>query len=80
MLADGSALASWIEQVEQRSQFRLRRIHGDGRADAPITVAGLESGRGSGYPRIAVNGSELTAAWVEREGSRRVRTAAMTIR
>jgi hypothetical protein len=80
LLPDGSAIAGYIEQVEQRSQFRLRRIHGDGRTEAPITVAGLESGRASGYPRIAVNGSELTAAWVDREGSRRVRTAAMTIR
>jgi hypothetical protein len=80
LLPDGSAVAGYIEQEGQRSHFRIRRVRVDGAADAPITVAGLESGRASGYPRIAVNGSELTAAWVEREGSRRVKTAAMTIR
>jgi hypothetical protein len=80
LLADGSALAGYIEQVDQRSQFRIRRVRGNGTADAPITVAGLESGRASGYPRIAVNGGEVTAAWVERDGLRRVQTASLTVR
>ena len=48
-----------IEQIEQRSQFRIRRVHADGRSDAATTVAGLDAGRASGYPRIAVSGGEL---------------------
>lgn len=80
LLADGSALAGYIEQIDQRSQFRIRRVRANGTADAPITVAGLESGRASGYPRIAVNGGDVTAAWVERDGLRRVQTASLTVR
>jgi len=61
----GAAVATWIEFAEQRSQFRARRIGRDGSRSAPVTIAGLASGRASGYPRMAMTGRELVFAWTE---------------
>jgi hypothetical protein len=38
-------------------------------------VAGVDAGRTSGYPRIALHGNEIVVAWIERVGTPRVRTA-----
>jgi hypothetical protein len=76
LLPDGSALASWIEFTDARAQFRVRRVHPDGRRTPSVTVAGLEGNRASGYPRLAVRGSEATFAWTEAsEAGSQVRTA-----
>jgi hypothetical protein len=75
LLADGSAAASYIEHVDGRGQFRVRRIRPGGARSAPITIANIDSSRSSGYPRIAVHDGELTAAWVERAATRGVQTA-----
>jgi hypothetical protein len=63
MLPDGSAVATWIEFADQRAQFRMRRIDRSGTKSAPITVAGIEGNRASGYPRVALHGDELVFAW-----------------
>lgn len=66
LLPDGSAVASYVEHADGRARFNIRRIDRAGRRSNPITVAGIEDGRASGYPRIAVHGNELVFAWVER--------------
>ena len=73
----GAAVATWIEFAEQRSQFRARRIGRDGSRSAPVTIAGLASGRASGYPRMAMTGRELVFAWTESGagGAMQVKTA-----
>lgn len=78
MLADGSALATWIEFSDQRAQFRARRIARNGTRSAPITVAGIAGSRSSGYPRAAVANGEVVFAWTESAdgGGLRVQTAA----
>lgn len=65
MLEDGSAVASWIEFANQRSQFRIRRIDRAGAKSAAITVGAEEGARPSGYPRVARAGNELVFAWTE---------------
>jgi len=72
-----AAVATWIEFAEQRSQFRARRIGRDGTRSAPVTIAGLASGRASGYPRMALNSRELVFAWTESGagGAMQVKTA-----
>ena len=79
LLADGSALASYIEYAGGRAQFRVRRIEPSGARSEAVIVAGIDSGRTSGYPRIARSGDELIFAWVERDGDARVRTAAARV-
>ena len=75
LLPDGSAAASWIEVDEDRAQFRVRRVEPSGKKSAAISVAGIENGRTSGYPRLAFANGELLFAWTARQGTGRVLTA-----
>ncbi|HSC29957.1 MAG TPA: hypothetical protein VLD67_21940, partial [Vicinamibacterales bacterium] len=76
LLEDGSAAASWIEFAKERAEFRVRRVEPSGAKSPAVSIAGIDSGRTSGYPRLAANGNELLFAWTEREaGTLRVRTA-----
>lgn len=75
LLPDGSAIASWIEVAGQRAEFKVRRVDPSGAKSAAVSVAAIESGRGSGYPRLAQHGNELVFAWTAREGGLRIKTA-----
>lgn len=76
MLPDGSALATWIEFADGRSEFRARRVATDGARSTPVTLAGVAGGRASGCPRVARHGDELVFAWPEGSGGAlQVRTA-----
>lgn len=68
MLEDGSAVATWVEYVNQRGQFRARRVEPSGMKSAPLTIAGVSGSRTSGYPRVAHHGNELVFAWAESAG------------
>jgi hypothetical protein len=65
LLDDGSAVATWVEFADRRAQFRVRRIDASGAKSPAITVAGVDGGRASGYPRVARAGNELVFAWSE---------------
>jgi hypothetical protein len=69
LLPDGSALATWIELADGRSQFRARRVATDGARSAPVTVTGLAGGRTGGVPRVARHGDEIVFAWTESSGA-----------
>ena len=76
MLDDGSAVATWVEFADNRSQFRMRRIEPSGMRSPPITISG--DSRVSGYPRVARSGNELVFAWTEgaeSEGMQKVKGA-----
>ncbi len=76
LLADGSALATWIEFADQRAQFRARTIQRAGTRSQAVTIAGIEGGRTSGYPRVSRYRDELVFAWTESTNGRlRVQTA-----
>jgi len=76
VLPDGSALATWIEFADGRSEFRARRVATDGARSASLTVTGLAGGRTGGVPRVARHGDELVFAWTESSGGAgQVRTA-----
>ena len=76
LLPDGSAVVSWIEFANQRSQFRIRRIERSGARSDSMNVAGISSSRASGYPRLARRGDEVVFAWTDSQNGPRVRTAA----
>ncbi len=65
LMPDGSAMATWIELVDKRTEFKARRIQPDGTRGAAVKVADLVNSRSSGYPRIARHGNELVFAWTE---------------
>jgi hypothetical protein len=80
LLADGSAVVSWIETTNQRSQFRVRRIESNGTRSAPLTVSELAGTRASGYPRMGVSADHLVFAWTETSsGQSQVQTAVARI-
>lgn len=75
MLGDGSALVSWLEQVDPSAQLRVRRIRPSGKADPPVTIAESTGARSSGFPRMVRSGDEVLVAWRDAGEPPRVRTA-----
>jgi hypothetical protein len=73
MLDDGSAIASWVEFANGRSQFKVRRVSPSGQRSAAAEVPGAV--RASGYPRMTRSGDELIIAWTESEGGQQVKAA-----
>jgi hypothetical protein len=82
MLEDGSAVATWIEYAEGRSDVKVRRIDAAGAKSAAVRVAAVSGGRASGFPRVARRGNELVFAWTdaaEDTGALQVQTAVATL-
>jgi hypothetical protein len=79
LLADGSAIATWIEFADGKAQFRMRRVTASGERGPAITVTGLTANRASGYPRMARFGDELVFAWTESGTPSSVKTARMSL-
>ena len=86
LLDDGSAVATWVEYAEGRSDFRLRRVDRSGARSAAVNVAAVSGGRASGFPRLARRGDELVFAWSESaspagedNGSLKVQTAVASL-
>jgi hypothetical protein len=73
MLDDGSAIASWVEFANGKSQFKVRRLTASGQRSAALEVPG--AGRTSGYPRMARAGNELILAWTDSENGQQVKGA-----
>ena len=63
LLPDGDAVVSWIERTGEGAAVRARRVGADAALGAPATVGASSAERASGFPRIAVAGDELLAAW-----------------
>ena len=80
LLASGSAIVSWIEFADQRSQFRIRQIDPSGARTESNNVASISASRASGYPRMAVHGDELLLAWTDPSGyESKVKTAVASL-
>lgn len=65
MLEDGSAVAAWLEGG--RLLARRARPGARGRA---VTLVEMGSSRSSGYPRLALSGGRLVAAWTASAGGK----------
>jgi len=66
VLDDGSAVATWVEFADGRSQLRMRRVEASGAKSAALSVAGsIEGGNASGFPHLVRHGDELVFAWTE---------------
>jgi hypothetical protein len=75
LLADGSALATWLEVAGRDALIRARRIPIDGPLEPAITVARTSAARASGFPRVVRSGAALLFAWTEAGTTPRVRVA-----
>jgi hypothetical protein len=65
MLADGSALVSWLEARQQGGEVLARRVQRSGRMSRPWVVARTSEERAAGFPRMARIGDNLIFAWVD---------------
>jgi hypothetical protein len=77
LLDDGTALVSWLQQVENRARVRIRRIARNGKADQPLTVAESSGARATGFPRMARVKDEVVIAWRDAAEPPRVHTAVL---
>src|SRR5688500_11970036 len=77
LLDDGSAVATWVEFANERSQFRARKVQASGERSKTVVLAGEGEARVSGYPRMAKRGTDLVFAWTESSGpgTQQVKTA-----
>ncbi len=65
MLDDGTAVASWVEYAEGKTDLRLRRIDRSGARSPAQPIVAVSGGRASGFPRMARQGEQLIFAWTE---------------
>jgi hypothetical protein len=78
VLPDGSAAVTWVEFVNQHSQFKLRTVASNGDRSAGLTVSETAGNR---YPRLAHVRDELLFAWTETGNDvSRIRTARARVR
>jgi hypothetical protein len=64
LLADGSALVTWVERVGgDTAAVRARRVWSGGRVGTATTIASSTAARASGFPRMAVTGNDVVFAW-----------------
>jgi len=78
LLADGSALVSWIERTGgDTAGVLVRRVTSDGKLGAPVTVAASSASRASGFPRMVLAGDQLYFAWTQPGRPSSVRVARM---
>lgn len=68
---------SWMERQEgEEASFVVREIV-SGELSPPLTVAGMDPSRSSGFPRMTASGTRLLFAWTHIGEESRVRTAQM---
>lgn len=66
LLDDGSAVASWVEYVDKRGQFKLRRVEPSGARSEAVGVSAATATLAMDSPRMTRRGKELVLAWTER--------------
>ena len=76
LLPDGGAVGSWIEKrPEGRAELRVRRVSAGGQLGTVQTVAEVDAGRKTGFPKMVLAGKTLLMTWT----ADRIRTVAMAI-
>ncbi len=77
LLADGSALATWLEASGRDALVRGVRVTPRAAPGVAFTVATTSATRASGYPRVVISGKHILFAWTETGATSRVRISAM---
>ena len=82
LLADGSALVSWLESASNgTANIHVRLATLQGVLGPALTVAKTDAGRMSGFPQMVVSGDQVVFAWTDvADGSTSVRTATAEVK
>lgn len=75
LLADGSAVVTWLSGTAEGGAVKTRRVRREGVSDAVAVVARTDIGRSSGFPRTARAGDRVHFAWTQFGKPPRVLTA-----
>lgn len=76
LLGDGSALVTWIERTGgDTAEVRMRRVSTGNKLGAVRTIAVSSAARASGFPRMALTGSDVVIAWTVPGRPSRIRVA-----
>ncbi len=78
LLDSGDAVISWMEQVQDGAEVRIRSIDTQGNRGEAMTIADSSTARSSGFPRMERSGDELVIAWRDSSDPPLVRTAVVT--
>ena len=66
LLADGSALVSWLRSADgSEGEICIRRVMADGELSPELVVATTASGRMSGFPQMVVRDDSVVVAWTD---------------
>ena len=65
LLPDGSALVCWLAGNAERGEIKVRRVQANGKLGPPSVIAQTDISRSSGFPRMALLGSDVYFAWTE---------------
>lgn len=75
MLPDGSALVCWLSGNAEGGAINVQRVQANGTLGPATVIAKTDISRSSGFPRMALLGSEVHFAWTEFGQPSKVRTA-----
>lgn len=76
LMDDGSAVATWVEFANERAQLRVRQVKPSRERSASLVLAGQDTPRVSGYPRVVRDGNDLVFVWTEStSGTQQVQAA-----
>ena len=76
LLADGTAVASWLERTPSGgAEIRIRRMDESGKLGPARVVASTDAGRKTGFPKMVAAGENLLLTWT----GDRIRTVEVAI-
>jgi hypothetical protein len=63
LLADGSAVVTWIENQEGNASIQATRVRRDRGRGSSVQVARVPAASSAGFPRIAISKDNIVVAW-----------------
>lgn len=72
---DGTLYTSWLESGEEFAKIQLREVSPDGDLGSPVLLGNMETGRGGGFPRMAMSENGVIMGWTQTDPFIRVRNA-----
>ena len=76
ILSEGSAIVSWMEEVDGNAEIRARKVGFNGELGKNIVISKTSLERASGFPQITLQGNRLIVAWTDvSDGVPEIRTA-----
>lgn len=79
LLADGSALVSWLDRTAKGGEIKVRRVKPDGSRGESLMLAESNSLRATGVPQMVRAGNEILFAYTQPGSPSKVQVAAIKI-